>query len=143
MLVAGVLLVEHAGRRHRDNAHLAALLFQLGSSLHGQTDFRTSGDQDQFRLTRAVFQHITTTSDISQLLSVAALVRQVLPKKISADGPSLRSMAYFHATADSTASHGRQVSRFGVPRRLASCSIGWGVGPASPRAMEAWGNTNS
>ncbi|MNM93135.1 hypothetical protein D3C81_1055000 [compost metagenome] len=30
------------------------------------------------------------------------------------------------------------MSRFGVLRRLVSCSIGWCVGPSSPRPMESW-----
>ena len=61
--------------------------------------------------------------------------------EISAEGPSLRSIACFQATADSTASAGRQQSRFGVVRRLVNCSTGWWVGPSSPRPMESWVNT--
>ena len=55
----------------------------------------------------------------------------------SAVGPPSRSMAAVQATAVSTASHGRQTSRFGMRRRLAACSTGWCVGPSSPRPIES------
>ena len=42
------------------------------------------------------------------------------------------------ATAVSTASQGRQTSRLGISRSDSTCSIGWCVGPSSPRPMESW-----
>ncbi len=63
LLVGGVLAIEHAGARHRDNAHLAALLCQLVGSLHRQADFRTGGDEDQLRLASAILQDIAAAGD--------------------------------------------------------------------------------
>ena len=52
-------------------------------------------------------------------------------------GPLRRSRIVFQAYAVSLASPGRTMSRPGIARRVASCSIGWWVGPSSPRATES------
>ncbi len=44
----------------------------------------------------------------------------------------------FFPSADSTASHGRHRLILGISRNEARCSIGWWVGPSSPRPMESW-----
>ena len=36
------------------------------------------------------------------------------------------------------ASAGRITVRFGIARSAARCSIGWWVGPSSPRPIESW-----
>ena len=56
-------------------------------------------------------------------------------------GPSLRSIAFAHATADSVVSQGRHTSMLGIRRSVAVCSTGWWVGPSSPRPIESWVNT--
>ena len=43
-----------------------------------------------------------------------------------------------HAPAVSFASAGRNTFVFGCARSVASCSIGWCVGPSSPRPTESW-----
>ena len=78
LLVAGVLGIEDAGGRHRHHAHLMTGGGQFVVSRHGQTDFRTGGDQDQLRLASAVLEHVATARDVSQLLGITRLVRQVL-----------------------------------------------------------------
>ena len=57
-----------------------------------------------------------------------------------ATGPSERSAA-FHASAVSVASAGLMTVRRGTDLRPANCSIGWWVGPSSPRPMESCVNT--
>ena len=42
------------------------------------------------------------------------------------------------ATAASLASPGRKTTTLGMARSIASCSIGWWVGPSSPTPMESW-----
>ena len=51
--------------------------------------------------------------------------------------------ATFQAIAVSLASPGRMVSSPGVARSMASCSMGWWVGPSSPTPIESWVNTNT
>jgi hypothetical protein len=53
-------------------------------------------------------------------------------------GPSRRAIASRQAAAVSLASAGRIVTRLGIARRPARCSIGWWVGPSSPSATESW-----
>ena len=55
----------------------------------------------------------------------------------SAVGPSL-STAMRKAWAVSLASAGRMTRSSGMARSDASCSIGWWVGPSSPRPTESW-----
>ena len=44
-------------------------------------------------------------------------------------------MAHCHASAVSTASPGRNNSRFGIALKAARCSTGWWVGPSSPSSL--------
>ena len=48
-------------------------------------------------------------------------------------GPSRREMAIFQASHTSFASPGRMTTRLGMARKPANCSIGWCVGPSSPK----------
>ena len=57
--------------------------------------------------------------------------------KASAVGPSWREMAAAHDAAVSVASAGRHTSMCGMQRSAQSCSMGWWVGPSSPRKMES------
>ncbi len=41
----------------------------------------------------------------------------------------------------SLASQGRKTARPGIARSAARCSMGWWVGPSSPRPMESWVKT--
>ena len=45
------------------------------------------------------------------------------------------------ADANETAVAWRTIARFGIARSAAMCSIGWWVGPSSPRPMESWVQT--
>ncbi len=121
LLVVGVLRIEHAGARHRDNAHLATLLGQLVVSLNRQTHFRTGGDQDQLRLACAVLQHVTATGDLFDLDRVAGLVLQVLTR----EDQGRRTVVTFQGELPGHCRFNGIGSRFGVLRRLVSCSIGW------------------
>ena len=56
-------------------------------------------------------------------------------------GPSGFSRIAFQAYAVSFASPGRTIARFGIARSAARCSIGWWVGPSSPRPIESWVQT--
>jgi len=47
------------------------------------------------------------------------------------------AIAAAHAAAVSIVSQGRQTCMLGIRRRLAACSIGWCVGPSSPRPIES------
>ena len=58
-----------------------------------------------------------------------------------ATGPVLCLSANRHASAVSFASAGRMSVKFGIARSAVSCSIGWCVGPSSPRPMESCVNT--
>jgi len=50
-------------------------------------------------------------------------------------GPSRRSIATSQLTIVSTASQGRHTALFGIRRSEETCSIGWWVGPSSPKPM--------
>jgi len=78
LLVASILGFEHAGARHGHNAHVTALGSQLVVGLNGQAHFGTGGDQDQLRLTHAVFEHVAATADVGDLCVGTHLVLQVL-----------------------------------------------------------------
>ena len=52
-------------------------------------------------------------------------------------GASVRAIATRQAAAASVASAGRMVTRSGIARSPARCSIGWWVGPSSPSATES------
>ncbi len=56
---------------------------------------------------------------------------------MSAVGPS-DSTAIAQAAAHSLPSAGRMRRSCGIARSEASCSIGWWVGPSSPRPIESW-----
>ena len=56
-------------------------------------------------------------------------------------GRSVCSSMVCQAATVSLASAGRTTSRPGIARRAARCSIGWWVGPSSPRPMESWVQT--
>src|SRR5271165_6032085 len=79
--------------------------------------------------------------DEDQVRRAAVTARTGTPWRLStsATGPSL-STARGQITASSLASAGRTTSMPGMARRDASCSIGWWVGPSSPRPTESWVN---
>ena len=52
-------------------------------------------------------------------------------------GASRCSSASCQHSTVSTASHGRNTSRFGIARSAARCSTGWWVGPSSPSPIES------
>jgi hypothetical protein len=56
-------------------------------------------------------------------------------------GPSRCSAAQAHAIAVSMPSAGRQTASPGIARSASSCSMGWWVGPSSPRKTESWVKT--
>ena len=56
-------------------------------------------------------------------------------------GASCLLSANCHASDVSFAPAGRTTYMFGMARRCASCSIGWCVGPSSPRPIESWVKT--
>ncbi len=56
-------------------------------------------------------------------------------------GPSMRLTATSHAPAVSPGSPGRITHSPGMARRAARCSMGWWVGPSSPRNTESWLHT--
>ncbi|MNZ67251.1 hypothetical protein D3C78_854920 [compost metagenome] len=70
--------VEHVGGRQGDHTHGAALGSQLLVSCNGQLHFGTGSDQDQFRGTGAILQHVATLGHIGQLLGGAVHLGQVL-----------------------------------------------------------------
>lgn len=45
--------------------------------------------------------------------------------------------ATLYAPAVSLPPHGRIISMLGIARKLARCSMGWWVGPSSPRPIES------
>ena len=101
--------------------------------------FRTGGDDDALGRPVAVEQHIAAAADVLQRCRRrAAAAAGAWRVSTSSVGPLVCSMAAHQATAVSTASAGRHSVRFGISRRLLRCSIGWWVGPSSPRPMESW-----
>jgi hypothetical protein len=58
-------------------------------------------------------------------------------------GVSVCENAKRYASAVSFAPAGRITLRFGCARSIASCSIGWCVGPSSPRPIESWVKMNT
>ena len=72
--------------------------------------------------------HTTETDYRALLQELQAKPAQADPTRRIMEGAARaieREKNYSSFTADSTASQGRQVSRFGVVRRLVNCSIGW------------------
>ena len=57
--------------------------------------------------------------------------------KIRQVGVFVELTASFQATAVSTKSAGLQLFKLGVDLKVTICSIGWCVGPSSPRATES------
>jgi hypothetical protein len=53
-------------------------------------------------------------------------------------GRSVEFTAWRQASTVSLKSAGRTTSMLGVARSVASCSIGWWVGPSSPTPIESW-----
>src|SRR5690606_26542395 len=89
LAVFGVLLVEYAGTGHGHHADPAALLGELFPHLHGEPDFRTGGDQDQFRLAFTALEHITATGDGRLGFVIAQVARQVLAREDQGAGAVL------------------------------------------------------
>ena len=56
-------------------------------------------------------------------------------------GASVWRRAKRHANAVSFASAGRIMFSLGIARSAARCSMGWCVGPSSPRPIESWVQT--
>ncbi len=71
----------------------------------------------------------------------AYFVRSMKPSfwrvRTRATGPVVCVSATRHASAVSVASAGRTTVMFGIERSDVSCSIGWCVGPSSPRPIES------
>ena len=82
---------------------------------------------------------IGAARDAVSAADIAAEGRQRLAATGTARRDDLRlASAQSQASSVSTASAGRNTSRFGMARSAARCSTGWCVGPSSPRPMESW-----
>ena len=114
---------------------------------HGELHLGARGDEDDVgRARRRLGEHVRALREarggserVAGCLAVAALEhRDVLAGERDADGAvvALRG-SRARPTATSLASAGRTTVKPGMARRVASCSIGWWVGPSSPRATES------
>ena len=117
------------------------------AGLDGELHLGAGADQDTSGVPpSASSEHVAALGDVlgaaARSPSVAAREgREVLPGQ---DQPG-RAVGVLQdrlpAAAVSLASAGRTTSRPGIARSAARCSIGWWVGPSSPRPMESWVQT--
>ena len=126
-----VLGVEGVGARHRDDARVRALLREELGRVHREPDLGAGGDQDRVGLPRSSGGARSRPSGCRRSARRSDLGwARPWRLKIRLVGPSRRSIATRQATADSTASQGRQTPMRGISRRVAVCSTGWWVGPS-------------
>ena len=137
------LAVEPFPARHRDDRRGDALLGQPFRRLDGQRDLAASGEQGDRARARGPRGGRLGAEGRAVLTGVAAQGRNgpgATGRRTDGGASGVRSAISQHSSV-SIASAGRNTCRPGIARRLARCSIGWWVGPSSPRPIESWVST--
>ena len=139
-----ILFLEQFPGRERNRAHVETFRRQVRRRVIDQADFRAGGHQDQvgfaYRQSQKVHKRPSPTRR-RHPPTMRSRVGRAWRVRISAIGPSRRLTASFQAATVSLASAGRITVRLGIARSAARCSIGWWVGPSSPRPMLSWVKT--
>ena len=101
--------------------------------------FRAGRDQDQVGRAGRFVEDVGAARDGG--VAIAQDTAASGARARSPTGPVSGWTANFHASSVSSASAGRRSMTLGVARSIASCSIGWCVGPSSPKNTESWVKT--